>query len=68
MSWHVRSAFEFRGQSVSLRWLVALECDPRCAGQSAIRLMTGGGYGQMQTLKIGDVTITSIIERDGPWR
>src|SRR6516165_2273504 len=22
----------------------------------------------MQTLKIGDVTITSIIERDGPWR
>ena len=22
----------------------------------------------MQQLKIGDVTITSIIERDGPWR
>ena len=22
----------------------------------------------MQTLNIGDVTITSIIERDGPWR
>src|ERR1700731_5400934 len=22
----------------------------------------------MRTLKIGDVTITSIIERDGPWR
>jgi len=22
----------------------------------------------MQTLKVGDVTITSIIERDGPWR
>jgi glyoxylase-like metal-dependent hydrolase (beta-lactamase superfamily II) len=22
----------------------------------------------MQTLKIGDVTITSIVERDGPWR
>jgi hypothetical protein len=22
----------------------------------------------MQSLKIGDVTITSIIERDGPWR
>ena len=22
----------------------------------------------MHTLKIGDVTITSIIERDGPWR
>ncbi len=22
----------------------------------------------MQTLKIGDVTVTSIIERDGPWR
>ena len=22
----------------------------------------------MQTLAIGDVTITSIIERDGPWR
>ncbi len=22
----------------------------------------------MQTLSIGDVTITSIIERDGPWR
>jgi hypothetical protein len=22
----------------------------------------------MQTLTIGDVTITSIIERDGPWR
>jgi hypothetical protein len=24
--------------------------------------------GSMQTLKIGDVTITNIIERDGPWR
>src|SRR6478735_1231979 len=23
---------------------------------------------QMRSLKIGDVTITSIIERDGPWR
>ena len=22
----------------------------------------------MQTLTIGDVTITSIVERDGPWR
>jgi hypothetical protein len=22
----------------------------------------------MKTLKIGDVTITSLIERDGPWR
>ncbi len=22
----------------------------------------------MRTLEIGDVTITSIIERDGPWR
>ena len=22
----------------------------------------------MHTLRIGDVTITSIIERDGPWR
>ncbi|HEY5827433.1 MAG TPA: hypothetical protein VIV01_03640, partial [Hyphomicrobiaceae bacterium] len=26
------------------------------------------GRQPMQTLKIGDVTITSIIERDGPWR
>jgi len=22
----------------------------------------------MKTLKIGDVTITSLIEREGPWR
>ena len=22
----------------------------------------------MKTLKIGDITITSLIERDGPWR
>ena len=22
----------------------------------------------MQTLTVGDVTITSIVERDGPWR
>ena len=28
----------------------------------------GGGTVHMRTLKIGDVTITSIIERDGPWR
>ena len=31
-------------------------------------LEIGGEPQSMQTLKIGDVTITSIIERDGPWR
>ena len=30
--------------------------------------MTKGKGNAMRSLKIGDVTITSIIERDGPWR
>jgi hypothetical protein len=29
---------------------------------------TTGGERSKWTLKIGDVTITSIVERDGPWR
>ena len=29
---------------------------------------TGSGGTRMKQLNIGDVTITSIIERDGPWR
>jgi hypothetical protein len=32
------------------------------------REMAHGKAKLMQTLKVGDVTITSIIERDGPWR
>ncbi|MBW7965346.1 hypothetical protein [Bradyrhizobium sp. BR 10261] len=34
--------------------------------QQKARPRTNGG--KSQTLKIGDVTITSLIERDGPWR
>jgi hypothetical protein len=35
---------------------------------ASVAAMTRGKGNAMRTLKIGDVTITSIIERDGPWR
>src|SRR5262249_5346709 len=44
----------------------------RKSGKENVRALTiaakRGGTVEMRTPKIGDVTITSIIERDGPWR
>ena len=40
----------------------------RRASFEALSLLAAQQKTRMKTLKIGDITITSLIERDGPWR
>src|SRR5204862_4926250 len=49
--------------------LCACSCSPASYKGATVRPGTTQGRKQaMHTLTIGDVTITSLIERDGPWR
>src|SRR5215470_6265360 len=50
---------------ISKPWPMALDSEAGCMGSPR---PTTGRVDERQTLTIGDVTITSIIERDGPWR